>query len=190
MKKIILIRHAKVNIGNSQKIDSSSLKKWVEAYDMTNIDADSLPSKETINMVNSADVVLTSSLKRAIDSAKVLDVNIHESNAIFNEATVLQVNIPFFKFKPKAWLVILRVLLLFGLGKEGASLKASKLQAKKAMKYLLELPDEYESVVLVGHGGMNWLIRKELMKEGWSLEPNASNKNWGIIILRVKNMKD
>ena len=94
------------------------------------------------------------------------------------------VNIPFLKLKPKTWLVVLRVLLLFGLGKKDVSLKASKLQAEEAAKRLLELSYEFESVVLVGHGGMNWLIRKVLMKEGWRLEPNSSNRNWGMTILK------
>ena len=189
MKQIILIRHAKVDSDNSEKINASSLKDWVEAYDVAKIHADSLPSEETIDIVKNADVVLTSSLKRAIDSAKVLGVDIYESNAVFNEALIPEVNIPFLKLKPKSWLVILRVLLLLGLGKKDATLKASKLQAKKAMEHLLELSDEHESVVLVGHGGMNWLIRKELLKEGWNLEPNASNKNWGITVLKVENKK-
>ena len=99
------------------------------------------------------------------------------------------VKIPFLKLKPKTWLTILRVLLLLGLGKKDTSLKASKLQAKKAIERLLELSNEYENIVLVGHGGMNWLLRKELMKEGWSLEPDTSNKNWGITLLRLENTK-
>ena len=79
--------------------------------------------------------------------------------------------------------MILRFLLLFGFGKKDASLRASKLQAKEAGKRLLKLSDECDSVVLVGHGGMNWLIHKILMKEGWRLEPNDSNKNWGMTVL-------
>ncbi len=190
MKQIILIRHAKVDIDNSKKIDSVSLKNWVETYDTANIHADSLPSEETIAMSKNADVVLTSLLKRAIDSAQVLDVAVYENNAIFNEALIPEVKIPFFKLKPKTWLVILRVLLLFGVGKKDASLQASKQQAKDASKRLLELTNEHDSVVLVGHGGMNWLIRKEFLKEGWSLEPNTSNKNWGMTVLKREDTKE
>jgi len=185
MKQIILIRHANVDSDNSQKIDSSRLKIWVESYDTAKIVADSLPTQETINIANNADVLLTSRLKRAIDSAKVLGVNIDERNALFNEALIPEVNIPILKLKPKHWLVILRLMLFLGLGKKDTSLKASKTQAKEAAHKLLEFTTEYDHVVLVGHGGMNWLIRKELMKEGWSLEPNASNKNWGMTVLTL-----
>ena len=184
MKQIILIRHAKVNIDNSQPIVSAALKNWVERYDVAEIHPESKPMQKVRNLVLSADAVVTSSLRRAIDSAKLLYIDVYEQNAIFNEAQIPNVNIPFLKLKPKTWLVVLRVLLLFGLGKKDVSLKASKLQAVEAAKRLLELSYEFESVVLVGHGGMNWLIRKVLMKEGWRLEPNSSNSNWGMTILK------
>ena len=183
MKQIILIRHAKVNIDNSQTIAAAALKNWVERYDVADIHFDSKPTQKTRDIVGSAGILVTSVLKRTIDSAKVLGVDSYEKNAIFNEAKIPNVNIPFLKFKPKTWLIVLRVLLLFGLGKKDVSLKASKLQAEEAAKRLLELSNEFESVVLVGHGGMNWLIRKVLMKEGWQLEEKPSNKNWGMTIL-------
>ena len=190
MKQIILIRHAKVDMDNSQKIASTSMKHWVKAYDMAELCTESKPTQKTIDVVNSVEVVVTSSLKRAIDSANVLGPDIYESNAIFNEASIPDVDIPFLKFKAKTWLVILRVLLLFGLGKKDASLKASKLQAKEAVKRLLALVDAHENVVLVGHGGMNWLIRKGLMNEGWTLEPDASNSNWGLTVLKLEDTKE
>jgi broad specificity phosphatase PhoE len=190
MKQIILIRHAKVDIDNSEKIESTVLKNWVKAYDMANIHADSLPKQETKDAVNSVNVLVTSSLRRAVDSAKVLDADIYESNAIFNEAQIPEIKIPFLKLKPKTWLVVLRVLLLFGLGKKDASLRASKLQAKEATKRLLELLDDHKSVTLVGHGGMNWLIRKELMQKDWTLASKASNKNWGMTTLKLDDTKE
>lgn len=179
MKQIILIRHAKVDIDNSQKIDSLSLPKWVNDYDSAPIQSNSLPSRETIEIIKSADVVVTSTLRRSIDTAGVLGVEVHEQNSLFNEAGIPEVKIPFLKFKPKTWLVILRGLLLLGLGKKDTSLKASKVQAEGAAKRLGELSTEYDAVVLVGHGGMNWLIRKALMREEWELEGKASSKNWG-----------
>ena len=81
--------------------------------------------------------------------------------------------------------MILRLLLLLGLGKKDTSLKASKVQASKAAQILEDYAKEHESVVLVGHGGMNWLIRKVLMKEGWELEGKGSHGNWGVTVLKA-----
>jgi len=166
MKQIILIRHAKVDIDNTKKIDVQSLKKWVESYDNASIAVDSLPSEETVILAKKADVVVTSTLRRAIDSAKVLGVEVHMQNALFNEATIPEIVISYLKLKPKSWLVILRVMLLLELGKKETSLKASKEQAKKAAIELETLAKEHNKVLLVGHGGMNWLIGKVLIKKG------------------------
>lgn len=189
MKQIILIRHAKVDIENTTKIVASALKEWVEMYDVAEIHPDSNPSQETIDMVQHADLVVTSTLKRAINSVKVLGVDIYEQNTVFNEAKIPDIGIPLLKFKPKRWLAIFRVLSLFGLGKKGTSLKASKQQAKEASQRLLELAEKHESIILVGHGGMNWLLRKELLRQGWKLESNPSNKNWGMTVLRKEEIK-
>ena len=180
MKEITLIRHAKVDIDNSKKIDAQALQQWVEEYDVAPIHSESLPSKETVVLAQTADVLVTSTLSRAIDSASVLGVEVYEQNKLFNEADIPEVNVPFLKLKPKSWLVVLRLMLLFGLGKKDASLKVSKAQAKEAAKRLLELSNEHGHVVLVGHGGMSWLIGKVLVKEGWGLEGKGSHANWGV----------
>ena len=186
MKQITLIRHAKVDIDNSQKIDSLSLQKWVKAYDSAPIHIESLAPKETITLVQNADIVLTSTLIRAVDSAGVLGVEVYEKNELFNEAIIPKIDIPFFKFKPKTWLVILRILLLLGLGKKDTSFQASKQQAKKASQNLVQFSNTHDNIVLVGHGGMNWLISKALIKEGWVLDEKASHANWGATVLRFE----
>ncbi|MBA1419943.1 MAG: hypothetical protein FAF03_03535 [Epsilonproteobacteria bacterium] len=180
MKQIILIRHAKVDIDNAKKIDSLSLQKWVDEYDTASIVHENMPSTETIAFAQKVDVVVSSTLRRAIDSAKILGVEVDEQNKLFNEAIIPKVNIPYVKLKPKSWLVILRLMLLLGLGKKETSLKASKAQAKKAAIRLEELSQGYDDVLLVGHAGMNWMIGKELGKEGWVLDTKTGHGNWGM----------
>lgn len=182
MKKITLIRHAKVDINNNEKIDSTTLDTWVNTYDTAPIISDNLPTKETIALAQEADIVISSTLQRAIDSAKVLGVEVSEKNALFNEAAIPAINIPYLKFKPKTWLVILRLLLVFGLGKKDISLKASKNQAKQASDRLEALSKTENHVVLVGHGGMNWLIGKALQKNGWTREGKAEHGNWAATV--------
>lgn len=177
------MRHAKVDVDDATPMGSQALQEWVYAYDHAPIDSKSLPSSDTITLAKTADVVLTSCLRRAKDSAQVLDVKVSEESALFNEALIPQAYIPFVKLKPKTWLMILRVLLLLGLGKKETSLKTSKKQANHATQKLLAYSKEHDMVLLVGHGGMNWLIRKRLEKHGWQLQGKSSNKHWGVTIL-------
>ena len=190
MKKIILIRHAKVDIDNSKKVDSLALKKWVEQYDHAPILKESLPTGETITLVQNADVVLTSALSRAIDSAKVLGVEVSEENSLFNEAAVPNISVPYLKLRPKTWLVILRLMLFIGLGKKETSFKASKTQAKNAVLHLETLTKVHSIIALVGHGGMNWLIGKALAQRGWIQEGKSGHGNWGVTVFKMKKEYD
>ena len=185
MKQITFIRHGKVDIENIQRIKSSFLPQWVDTYNSAPLHPESLPSHITIKYAAEAEMIITSRLRRAIDSAKILGVRINEKNALFNEASVPHVDIPFLKLKPKSWLLLLRLLLLAGVGKKDTSLKASKSQAKKAAERLSELSLKYDHIVLIGHGGMNWLICKVLLKEGWIPEGKGSHENWGVTVLKL-----
>ncbi len=179
MKQIHLIRHAKVDIDSSQKIGSSMLQEWVERYDKAPIKRDIKPPKATVELVRSADVVLTSSLRRTHDTAKLFGVERFEQNEIFDEIPVPNVAIPFLKLRPSTWLALLRVLLVFGFGKNDSSLDTSKKRAEQATKHLLSLTKN-NNLVLIGHGGMNYLIGEELLKNGWERDSKLSHQNLGV----------
>ena len=186
MKKITLIRHAKVKMDNKTKIDATQLPQWIYDYDHSPLDEESLAPQKTIEVVKNADFVLTSRLKRTLATAYLLGLEIDERNELFNEATVPAINIPFFRFRPFTWLNIIRIVLLFELTKKRSRIQESRDDAKKASEYLVKLSSKYDNIVVVGHGAKNWLIRKELLKVGWKLEGKPSNKNWGVTILNLK----
>ena len=186
MKQIILIRHAKVDIDYDTTIHAHKLQEWIGHYDKAPICEESQPSQELRDYVSSSDFVITSELQRAIDSTEVLGIEVNKIDDTFNEAKIPEIAIPYIKFKPKSWFVMLRVWSLFGFGDKNTSMQASKLRAEQATDKLIELSLKYEKITLVGHGGMNWLISKAFQKRGWVLEPNSSLANWGMMVLRLK----
>lgn len=131
MKQIILIRHAKVIVNEKQKIHAKELIQWVKEYDQAPID-DTKPSHLVYKMVQDTDIVLTSDLKRSIESAKLLGVIPHETNALFNEAGIPDAYLFPFKLRPKTWLFILRSLLLFGFGNKDYLQNYNTLKEAKA----------------------------------------------------------
>ena len=179
-KEIVLIRHAKVKMSDKERSSSADLKYWVEKYNLAPLDENSLPNEEVEVVANEADFLLTSVLRRTIDTASFFEKKIDEKNELFNEAAVPNVYIPWFKFKAKTWLVILRLLLFTRRGKGDASFQASNARAKKAADYLCSLSETHNKVVLVGHGGMNFFMSRILRKQGWKLDGKASSKNWGL----------
>jgi len=179
MLKIILIRHAKVLLDNTQKISSSQMNTWVEAYNHAPIDT-TLPSKEVIHYIKGADVVLASSLSRTFDSLSVIEVEPTEKNSLFDEIDLPQAKGTWLKLSSKTWLLLLRLMMLAGFGKKSKVYTEAKQRAKRASEYLIHLANTHESVALMGHGGMHWLVSKELERRGWEcVEQSGGSKNWG-----------
>jgi len=176
--KIILIRHAKVLIEDSAKISASQMQAWVDSYNVSSIDP-SLPKNEVIMLIKNADTVLASSLSRTRDSLKVIDVVPMEQNSLFNELDLPKTKGEFLKLRPRFWLIMLRVLMLLGIGKHNHTFKDAKERAKEASEYLAKLSKKHDTIALMGHGGMNWLIGKELDSCGWScVQKREGSKNW------------
>ena len=174
-KEIILVRHALVDVNKNEKISAKDLKAWVEKYDVTALHPKSIPSEELGKIVNEADFLVTSTLIRAIKSANFFEKKIDEKNAIFNELSLPHITIPYFKFKGKTWLIILRLVMFFR--------NQQHSEIEKASNYLLELSSKHEKVVLVGHGGINYYMHRVLVKQGWKLKKRASIENWGMTVM-------
>jgi broad specificity phosphatase PhoE len=172
VKEIILIRHGRVDVNADDKIKAKDLEQWVKAYDVAKLDVSSQPSEEVHRLVNQADFLLTSALSRAIESASKFEREIDKKNVAFNELSLPKISIPYFEFKAKTWLIILRLVLFFA--------KNDKKYVENALRQLLQHSKEHKLVVLIGHGGLNYYLHKALLKEGWSLVEKPSHKNWGL----------
>ena len=177
--KITLIRHAKVLLDSTKKITASQMNTWVEAYNHAPIDT-TLPNQEIIQHIKSADIVLASSLSRTFDSLAVIDVVPTEKNSLFDEIDLPEAKGTWLKLSFKTWLVLLRLMMLAGFGKKSKVYTEAKQRAKEASEYLIHLANTHESVALMGHGGMHWLVGKELQILGWKcVKQGGGSKNWG-----------
>ena len=183
MKKITFVRHAKVDMDSSKPITAKMLKSWEESYNNAPI-IKNIPQDEALHKVfDDVDYTLSSTLRRTQDSIVLLGSSIDESNALFNEAKIPALHGHFIKLKPTSWLVLFRLLSLVGFGRWAVTLKETKKQAKEASRVLLKLSEEHDNIVLLGHGVMNWLIRKELLASDWENEGKDAHGNWGMTVL-------
>jgi len=183
MKKITFVRHARVDMDSSTPISAKMLKSWEEAYNNAPIIKD-IPQDEALHQVfDEVDYILSSTLRRTQDSIVLLGSSVDESNALFNEAQIPVLDGHFIKLKPTSWLVLFRIFSLVGSGRWAVTLKETKAQAKEASRVLLKLTEQHNNIVLVGHGVMNWLIRKELLASDWKNEGKDAHGNWGMTVL-------
>ncbi len=84
----------------------------------------------------------------------------------------------FIKIPLKYWVILLRSLWFLGFSKNTESISVAKARAKQASEKLIELADEHHSVLLVGHGFLNYFVAKELQKQNWKGPRSPGKKYW------------
>lgn len=179
--QITLLRHGKPAFELKGNVRALELGLIARSYDLSGI-AD-LPLDETVLAVQSSQFVVCSHLPRSIESAKALGFSdIHLQDLLFSETSIPHFSRGLLSLPAGVWLVLLRVLWLFGFSKNGESFKQSKNRARLAADKLIELAETHHDVLLVGHGFINHFIAKELKQRGWqvSLKPGRNYWEYGV----------
>ena len=188
MMEISLIRHGKSTLTNNVKMTCMEFKNWVDEYDNAGVFEEETYPWETIDKLANAKVVITSDLKRSIQSALLLNANLPSiSDPLFREVELptFSLKLGEIKLKPSTWLVLLRCLWFLGYSRDSESLSDAKIRAKKAAETLVQYGREHKSVVLVGHGIFNRLVGKELQKLGMKGKRRTNSKHWNITIYMI-----
>jgi len=175
--KIIIQRHGEPDIGEWKKVPSSEMAKWIKCYNESGVVVNNKPCPVSIDHAKNSFVVC-STLERSKHSARLLGVDDFLSESFFCEAELPVANIPLLKISPHSWSIIFRILWILGLSTNVESKKSILNRVKAASKRLEDLAEEYESILLVGHGIMNRLIGKELVQRGWRGEVAPNGKKY------------
>lgn len=70
--EISLIRHGKSQCTENNRITCKEFESWVREYDYNGVFEENSYPSETLNKITKANIIITSDLKRAVDSAKLL----------------------------------------------------------------------------------------------------------------------
>lgn len=179
--EISLIRHGRSKCTEKDRITCNGFIEWVEKYDCHGVWEENSYPPDTLGKMAKACVVITSDLKRSIESAKILNKNGKMiSLPLFRETELPAPYKNFWgiKLKPSLWAFLFRCLWFSGYSTRCESLSSAKQRAKEASNVLIEYAQKHESVVLVGHGFFNLLIAKELLRMGWQGKSKTGSKHW------------
>ncbi|WP_273849919.1 phosphoglycerate mutase family protein [Guptibacillus spartinae] len=174
--KIKLIRHGKSACDFSKRLTSQNYREWVRKYGEEGI-CDLAPADVQLALSEST-LVLTSDLKRAIDSAKTADTI--QSDPLYRELDLPHFHVNFLKLTPRIWTVLYRSLWLIGFSKQAETRKQAKKRAAVAAEQLENHAITYGTVALVGHGFFNRYLGRSLKKRGWEMDGNKGSANWTI----------
>ena len=73
MQKIILLRHGEVEIENYKHISANQFGQWIVEYNNADIKSLISSKDEVKNLLDKADVLICSNLKRSVQSIEVFD---------------------------------------------------------------------------------------------------------------------
>ena len=149
--EISLIRHGKSQQIENNRITSQEFQIWVKKYDTSGVFEEDKYPVGTLEKVVEANLLVTSNLKRSIDSASLLHQKIKAiSDPLFREAELPVLSGRWrVKFSPNSWTIFLRCLWFIGYARQCESLTNARQRAKKAAIQLVEYAEEHHSVVLV-----------------------------------------
>ncbi len=175
--QITLLRHGKPEFELAGNVRACDLSGIAKSYDLSGILGS--PPKEAIGLAQDHNIVVCSDLLRSLQSAEALGVtNVHSADSIFRETSIPHFNKGSITLPIGAWVLILRIMWLFGFSKNGESFSAAKEQAKVAAQRLIQLAKQFERVLLVGHGFINHFIAKELLSNNWLGPSRLGSKYW------------
>jgi hypothetical protein len=187
--EIFLIRHGNPAFWEkyalSDFVKGSRIKDLLCEYNLNGLSKSQIIPDEIVCICKSEALFMTSNYLRSVESAEILNVPDFEQNDIFREVEMpynnYQISLPVF-----LWLFILRVLWLVGYARNCESIREAEKRATEAAQIVLKKASNYNRVVVIGHGFMNILIEKQLVKLNCKVIKKCGSKHWsyGYFILK------
>jgi hypothetical protein len=175
--QITILRHGIPDLPEWGKVHASKMPEWINAYNAAGVKNSVSPI--VLKMINhsSHQFIVCSNLKRSIHSAKIIGYQSpHLVDAVFREAELPTIQIPFIRLTPHQWSMVFRGFWFIGVSTDIEPLAAFKQRVSSAAEQLIKSAEKHDSVLLIGHGVINRFISKALISKGWIGE-KAPNGN-------------
>ena len=181
---IVTARHGRPNVDRSVKITAREYGFWWANYDLTGLAPGQEPPQGLVDIASSAEVVLCSTLPRAIETA---DRVTGGGRAVPQDSMFVEAPLPpppffpdFIRLTPTTWGVISRIFWFLGYAPNGCE---NHWKARKRVRQVADrLIDEHGradgDVLLCAHGYLNWMIDGVLKKRGWELVDHQGGNNY------------
>ena len=155
-----------------------SLIAFIDRYNAAGIAKDSIPVLATQKASATAASVLTSEYISTQESAIRLNLSIQSSESKYREVNCwIDFPVPF-PLPAWVWVILTRILWPMNRLAAPESFREAQLRAKNCDQSLAQVA-QGRHVVLVGHGGMNTLIARELVAMKWEGAKQPRLNHWG-----------
>lgn len=176
---IILARHGEPDLSRQVRLNWRGYKYWWRLYDEAGLIAGHVAPAIIKDLAAQADIVLASTLPRAIETAeRASGKDVDRTEECLVEAPLPPPNLGYFKFKPTVWGVLARVSWCIGFSGEGESRIQAKQRAIIAAKMLSDEADGGRFVFVAAHGWFNRMIRRPLLAHGFTCTEDHGDLHW------------
>jgi broad specificity phosphatase PhoE len=177
--EIIVLRHGKPNIDTTGKVNPVEFGKWIASYDKAGVCESDNPNIHIVERVHNCHFVVCSHLPRSIESARRLGISSPDLiSSDFRECEMPHASWKYPKLAIPTWAWVFRIVQLGGYSFNSESYKEAKARGKACAYHLADLAHTHGSVLFVGHGALNWLLHKELLRMGWSGPQKSPREHW------------
>ncbi len=164
--RIITARHGRPNVSRDLKISAREYGAWWAAYDDSGLHPDERPPEGLKVLAAAAPLVISSSLPRAIETARQLTDGTREAPAdpLYVEAPLPPPPVPFFRLRPGQWGVVSRIFWICGFAPEGVENHWQTWERVDRIVARLAALAADGDVLLCAHGYLNWMIDRRLRR--------------------------
>ncbi|MCB2112754.1 MAG: histidine phosphatase family protein [Parvularculaceae bacterium] len=191
--RIITARHGRPNLARDMRIAAADYGAWWSQYDASGLHPDERPPQSLIDLAGGATTVLSSTLPRAIETARHATQGERDvpADPLFVEAPLPPPPVPFLKLSPTTWGVISRTFWFLGYAPAGVENHAGAWRRVDEIAARLAGLAEKGDVLLCAHGYLNWMIDRKLRASGWRRAGReGGNHYWSWRIYEPKGARE
>ena len=178
---ITLARHGEPAISRKVRLSSREYREFWARYETMGLLAGQTPPAQLVGFVERCDVLISSTRRRAIESAAAVG----PGRDFVREEVLVEAPLPpprwpsWIRLSPKVWGFLARFHWWFFNHHQGEeSRRASENRADQAAAKLEAMADSGQHVVVLAHGFFNILIGRALIKRGWRRTLREGYKYW------------
>jgi len=179
MDIIIIARHGKPALSRKVKLSWREYREWWKDYDAGGLLPEQKIPKRLKNWTEKADIVIASSLRRAIESAELASGR--QPDFTYDdliEAALPSPHLGPLKIRPKSWGTWSRIAWYFGWSDGMETHRAARARANKMCDVLAEHAKGGKIIYVSAHGWFNRMLKGSLMKRGWKCMSQNGDLHW------------
>ncbi|WP_371397493.1 histidine phosphatase family protein [Fretibacter rubidus] len=184
---IILVRHGKPALSRKVRLTWQGYRDWWGQYDLGGLKSEQKIPKKVRRVAKTADIVISSPLPRAVESAELLtgkapDKIIPE----LVEAALPSPHLGPLKFRPKTWGTWSRIVWYVGYAGGMENHRDARKRVEGVCDALADEAQGGKIVLVTAHGWINRMIKGSLMKRGWKCVHQNGDLHWSFRTLTRK----